>query len=126
VGQQKQALDDCTRYLQSVFLSGAPTCLIFDLLVRLSDAENQASGLTVRTIVERTRLSPQEALRGIRGIASFTGDDLIQHVDGDDMWLYQTYEPRSIGHAAMATGKLIRKAARKKARQAGNDKALTA
>lgn len=52
--QQKQMAGDCARYLQSVYLSGARTNLIFDWLVKMSDAANGASGLTIKMAAEAT------------------------------------------------------------------------
>jgi hypothetical protein len=106
--QQKQIAGDCARYLQSVYLSGARTNLIFDLLVKMSDAANRASGLTIKLAAEATGLSEEEAYRCIRGIVSFTGDPIVMQ-DGQKTWLYQNYEPRSIGGAAQGLARLLPK-----------------
>jgi hypothetical protein len=108
--QQQQIAGDCARYLQSVYLSGARTNLIFDLLVKMSDAENRASGLTIKLAAEGTGLTEEEAYRCIQGIASFTGDPIVIQ-NGERMWLYQNYEPRSIGGAAQALSRLLPKVA---------------
>jgi len=107
-GQQKQMASDCARYLQSVYLSGARTNLIFDLLVKMSDAANRASGLTIKLAAEATGLSEGEAYRCIQGIVAFTGDPIVIQ-DGQRTWLYQNYEPRSIGGAAQGIGRLLPK-----------------
>jgi len=108
--RQKQIPGDCARYLQSVYLSGARTNLIFDLLVKMSEAANRASGLTIKLAAEATGLSEEEAYRCIRGIVSFTGDPIVTQ-DGQKMWLYQNYEPRSIGGAAQGISRLLPKIA---------------
>ncbi len=107
-GQQKQLAGNCARYLQSVYLSGARTNLIFDLLVKMSDAANQAPGLTIKRAAEATGLSEEEAYRCIQGIACFTGDPIVMQ-DGERTWLYENYEPRSIGGAAQGMSKLLPK-----------------
>jgi len=108
LAQQTQALGELVRHLQSVYLSGAPTRLLFDLLVKLNDAENQASGLSVKTITERTTLNSMEAYRCVCGIASFTGERVVAGQDGE-VWLHTNYEPRSVGLAAMGMGRVIPK-----------------
>ena len=84
--------------------------MIFDLLVKMSDAASRASGLTIRLAAEATGLSEEEAYRCIRGIVSFTGDPIVTQ-DGQKMWLYQNYEPRSIGGAAQGISRLLPKIA---------------
>jgi len=108
--QQKQMAGDCARYLQSVYLSGARTNLIFDLLVKMSDAANGASGLTIKLAAEATGLSEEEAHRCIQGIVSFTGDPIVIR-EGERTWLYENYEPRSIGGAAQGISRLVPKPA---------------
>jgi len=76
----------------------------------MSDAASRASGLTIRLAAEATGLSEEEAYRCIRGIVSFTGDPIVTQ-DGQKMWLYQNYEPRSIGGAAQGISRLLPKIA---------------
>jgi hypothetical protein len=131
--QQKQMAGECTRYLQSVYLGGARTNLIFDLLVKMSDAGEQASGLTIKGAAEATGLSVEEAYRCIQGIVCFTGDPIVIQ-DGEKTWLYQNYEPRSIGGAAQGNSRLLPKIAsgglssrsRKQASSCGVSKAVAA
>jgi hypothetical protein len=111
-GQQKQIAGDCARYLQSIYLSRARTNLIFDLLVKMSDAANRASGLRIKLAAEATGLCEEEAYRCIQAIVSFTGDPIVMQ-DGERTWLYQNYEPRSIGGAAQGISRLIPKLADK-------------
>jgi hypothetical protein len=107
---QKQIVGECARYLQSVYLSGARTNLIFDLLVKMSDDGEQESGLGIRAAAEATGLSVEEAYRCIQGIASLTGDPIVIQ-DGEKTWLHQNYEPRSIGGAAHGNSRLLPKVA---------------
>jgi len=106
--QQKQIAGDCARNLQSVYHGGASTNLIFDLLVKMSDAANQASGITIKLAAEAAGLSEEEAYRCIKGIVSFTGDPIVIK-DGEKTWLYRNYEPRSIGGAAQGVSRLLPK-----------------
>ncbi len=109
--QQKQmAVCNCARFLQSIYVSGARTNLIFDLLVKMNDAGNRASGLTIKLAAEATGLSEEEAHRCIQGIAAFTGDPIVIQ-DGQKTRLYQNYEPRSIAGAAQGTSRLLPKVA---------------
>ena len=109
--QQKQiAVGNCARFLQSIYVSGARPNLIFDLLVKMSDAANRASGLTIKLAAEATGLSEEEAHRCIQGIVAFTGDPIVIR-DGQKTWLYQNYEPRSIGGAAQGISRLLPKVA---------------
>jgi hypothetical protein len=108
--QQKQlVVGDCARFLQSIYISGASTNLIFDLLVKMNDAANRASGLTIKLAAEATGLSEEEAYRCIQGIVSFTGDRIVME-NGQRTWLYRNYEPRSIGGAAQGISRLLPKA----------------
>jgi hypothetical protein len=107
--QQRQlVVGDCARFLQSIYVSGARTNLIFDLLVKMNDAANRASGLTIKLAAEATGLSEEEALRCIQGIVSLTGDRIVME-NGQRTWLYQNYEPRSIGAAAQGVSRLLPK-----------------
>jgi hypothetical protein len=109
--QQKQlVVGDCARFLQSIYISGTRTNLIFDLLVKMSDAANRASGLTIKVAAEATGLSEEEAHRCIQGIVAFTGDPIVIQ-DGQKTWLYKNYEPRSIGGAAQGISRLLPKTA---------------
>jgi len=109
--QQRQlVVGDCARFLQSIYLSGSRTNLIFDLLVEMSDVANRASGLTIKLAAEYTGLSEEEACRCIQGIVSLTGDRIVME-DGQRTWLYQNYEPRSIGGAAQGVSRLLPKVA---------------
>jgi len=76
----------------------------------MSDAANRASGLTIKLAAEATGLSEEEAHRCIQGIVAFTGDPIVIH-DGQKTWLYQNYEPRSIGGAAQGISRLLPKVA---------------
>lgn len=108
--QMQQAIGDCARFLQSIYISGAKTNLIFELLFKMSDAANRASGMTIKLAAEATGLSEEEAYRCIQGIASLTGDRIVVE-NGQRKWLYQNYEPRSIGGAAQGFSRLLPKAA---------------
>lgn len=114
-GQQIQTVGNCARYLQSVYHSGARTNLIFDLLVKMSDAANRASGMTIKLAAESTGLSEEEAYRCIRGIVCFTGDPIVVE-DGERTWLFQNYEPRSIGGAVQGICRLVPAASHSKKR----------
>ena len=104
--QNQRAVGDCARYLQSIYVSGARTNLIFDLLVKMSDAANRASGLQIKLAAEATGLSEEEAYRCIQAIVSLTGDRIVMQ-NGERTWLYQNYEPRSIGGAAQGISRLL-------------------
>ena len=109
--QQRQLLvGDCARFLQSIYVSGSRANLIFDLLVKMNDAANRASGLTIKLAAEATGLSEEEAYRCIQGIVSLTGDRIGME-NGQRTWLYQNYEPRSIGGAAQGVSRLLPKVA---------------
>ena len=109
--QQKQlVVGDCARFLQSIYVSGSRTNLIFDLLVKMNDVANRASGLTIAVAAQATGLSEEEAYRCIQGIVSLTGDRIVME-NGQRTWLYQNYEPRSIGGAAQGISRLLPKAA---------------
>jgi hypothetical protein len=108
--QKQQVIGDCARFLQSIYISGARTNLIFELLFKMSDAANRASGLTIKLAAEATGLSEDEAYRCIQGIVSLTGDQIVVE-NGQRKWLYQNYEPRSIGGAAQGMSRLLPKAA---------------
>ena len=109
--QQRQIAEgNCARFLQGIYVSGARTNLIFDLLVKMSDAANRASGLTIKLAAEATGLSEEEAHRCIQGIVAFTGDPIVIE-DGQKTWLYKNYEPRSIGGAAQGISRLLPKTA---------------
>jgi hypothetical protein len=113
--QQKQRAEgNCARFLQGIYTSGARTNLIFDLLVKMSDAANRASGLTIKLAAEATGLSEEEAHRCIQGIVAFTGDPIVIQ-DGHKTWLYKNYEPRSVGGAAQGISPLLPKTAIDKA-----------
>ena len=108
--QRQEVIGDCARFLQSIYISGARTNLIFELLFKMSDAANRASGLTIKLAAEATGLSEDEAYRCIQGIVSLTGDQIVVE-NGQRKWLYQNYEPRSIGGAAQGMSRLLPKAA---------------
>ena len=108
--QEQLVVGDCARFLQSIYISGARTNLIFELLFKMSDAANRASGLTIRLAAEATGLSEDEAYRCIQGIVSLTGDRIVME-NGQRKWLYQNYEPRSIGGAAQGVSRLLPKVA---------------
>jgi hypothetical protein len=108
--QKQQAVGDCARFLQSIYIGGAKTNLIFELLFKMSDAANRESGLTIKLAAEATGLSEDEAFRCIQGIVSLTGDRIVIE-NGQRKWLYQNYEPRSIGGAAQGVSRLLPKAA---------------
>jgi len=107
--QRQEVIGDCARFLQSIYISGAKTSLIFELLFNMSDAANRASGLTIKLAAEATGLSEDEAYRCIQGIVSLTGDRIVVE-NGERKWLYQNYEPRSIGGAAQGMSRLLPKA----------------
>ena len=107
--QRQEVIGDCARFLQSIYISGARTNLIFELLFNMSDAANRASGLTIKLAAEATGLSEDEAYRCIQGIVSLTGDRIVVE-NGQRKWLYQNYEPRSIGGAAQGMSRLLPKA----------------
>ena len=106
--QNQLVVGDCARFLQSIYISGTRTNLIFDLLVKMSDAANRASGLTMELAAEATGLSEEEAYRCIQAIVSLTGDRIVIE-NGQRTWLYQNYEPRSIGGAAQGVSRLVPK-----------------
>ena len=107
--QRQEVIGDCARFLLSIYISGAKTSLIFELLFNMSDAANRASGLTIKLAAEATGLSEDEAYRCIQGIVSLTGDRIVVE-NGERKWLYQNYEPRSIGGAAQGMSRLLPKA----------------